>query len=283
MAGGVRQLPALGAAVLMLLTACGGSTETQAVAATAVMVAATGVNRALTRECWAACTPGYVCDHESGLCVRGECSPECPETQTCALVDGGLMCVDKGTAWASNMQGRTVLPSGGAPTRARAAPAMSSSRAGGGPTTVPACALPGSAEWYRESSTTSGAGPAASRARDFVGLWSVADVSLPEGSDRPRPLVVTEAWFGHSQSAATRYRARSESAAVLEIEVWSDAAPSAAPLSVEFDSRDRFRLRGVAYQRENCARPDAHEACCLLPRAGWVRLAPSAAAALESP
>lgn len=279
MARGERQRLALGAAVLALLTACGGSTEAQAVAATAVMVAATGVNRALTGECWAACTPGYVCDHESGLCVRGECSPACPDTQTCVRIDGALMCADKGTTWTSNMQGSSLLPSGGAPAKPprNGAPGSVSS-APPEHAAVRACPTPGSTEWYQEQVEAPSAEPAGALARDFVGLWSVVGASPPEGSDAPRPLVVTEAWFGRSKAAATHYRALSESGASLALEVWGDAAPGAAPLSVEFESRDRFRLHGVAYRREDCARPEPHHACCALPRASWVRLGPEPAA-----
>lgn len=277
MAGGKRWRPALGLVSLVLLPRCGGSTEAQAVAATAVMVAATGVNRALTGECWAACTPGHVCDHESGLCVAGECSPTCPETQTCVRVDGALMCADKGTTWASNMQGSTVLPSGGAPAGARAAPAAGA--AGSAPSANAAartCARPGSTEWYQEQSAAPGTEPAGPLARGFVGLWSVVGAIRSEADDGPRPLVVTLDWFGRSQVTATRYRTRSESAALLELEVWSDAAPEAAPLAIEFGSRDRLRLHGVDYQREDCTQAEFHPSCCELPRGSWVRLGPRA-------
>lgn len=262
----------------MLLPACGGSTEAQAAAATAVMVAATGVNRSLTGECWAACTPGYVCDHESGLCVRGECSPACPDTQTCVSLDGVLMCADKGTTWASNMQGNSLVPSGGTP--ARPAPVARSAAAA---SAASACALPGSADWYAEQDPSPGVEPAGPLARDFLGLWSVAGATPPVGADAPRPLVVTLGWFGRSQATATRYRTRSEAGALLELEVWSDAAPAAAPLKIEFGSRDRMRLHGVEYQREDCARVGSHAACCALPRAPWVRLGPLTAAEPEQP
>lgn len=273
MAGGKRQRAALGLMALVLLPACGGSTEAQAVAATAVMVAATGANRALTGECWAACTPGYVCNHESGLCVPGECSPACPDTQTCVRIDGVLMCADKGTTWASNLQGNTVLPSGGAPAKARVAPAGVASSAPA-QRRARACSVPGSSEWYQEQAEAPGADPPGAFARDFVGLWSVVGATPPDGDDAPRPLVVSVDWFGRSPSAATHYRTLSESGASLALEVWSDAAPVAAPLGVEFDARDRLRLHGVEYQREDCARPEAHPMCCALPRASWVRLGP---------
>ncbi|HEY6725670.1 MAG TPA: hypothetical protein VI197_16665 [Polyangiaceae bacterium] len=239
------------------------------------MVAATAANRALTGECWAACTPGHVCDHESGLCVPGECSPACPDTQTCVRIDGVLMCADKGTTWASNMQGNTFLPSGGAPAKARAAPAGAAGSVPLASAPASACAIPGSAEWYQEQAEAPSTEPAGALARDFVGLWSVVGSMPRSGDDAPRPLVVTLEWFGRSPNTATGYRARSEAGALLELEVWSDAAPARTPLSVEFLSSDRLRLHGVEYQREDCARADAHPSCCALPRASWVRLGPS--------
>ena len=65
-------------ALLLLLApiACGGaqggggSTVTQAAVGTGLAVAAAGLNRAVTHECWAACRPGLECDQASGLCVE---------------------------------------------------------------------------------------------------------------------------------------------------------------------------------------------------------------------
>lgn len=263
-----------------LLPACGASNEVQAVTGTAIMIAATGVNRKLTGECWAACTPGYVCDYDSGMCVEGECRPPCPETQACVRMDAGLMCMNKGTAWNSNLQpGQTtpLLPSGGAPAKSPALGARAtSSTAPPARAAARTCAVPGSGQWYQEQKGAPIVEPAGPLARDFVGLWSVMGATAAAGGDAPRPLVVTEAWFGRRKDAATHYRSLSESERLLEVEVWSDAAPARAPLSIEFVSRDQLRLHGIDYQREDCARPTAHDACCALPREGWVRLGPAA-------
>ena len=280
MVPGRRRWLALSVSVLAMLPACGASNEVKAVTATAVTVAAVAANRAITGECWAACTSGYVCDHESGLCVEGECSPACPETQTCVRVDGVLECADKGTAWASNMQGSSqLLPSGGAPRQAyTGVPSAASSAA---PASQRNCAVPGSTEWYAEQAAAPA--PAGALAREFIGLWSVVGTSPPNGDDGPRPLVVTDAWFGRSADAATHYRTLSEAGALLELEVWSDAAPARQPLSIEFGAQDRFKLHGVDYQREDCARPDAHPACCALPRASWVELGPASESEPQGP
>ena len=64
-------------ALLPLLApiACGtqgntGAIVAQAAVGTGLAVAAAGINRAVTHECWAACRPGLVCDQASGLCVE---------------------------------------------------------------------------------------------------------------------------------------------------------------------------------------------------------------------
>ncbi|MFO0589325.1 MAG: hypothetical protein U0441_17440 [Polyangiaceae bacterium] len=41
-------------------------------------LAAAGVNRAITGDCWAACRPGTRCDRKSGLCERIEPPEEIP-------------------------------------------------------------------------------------------------------------------------------------------------------------------------------------------------------------
>jgi len=272
MLGSMQRGLALSFAATLVLPACGASNEVKAVTGAAVLIAATGVNRELTGECWAACTPGYVCDHESGMCVEGECRPACPETQACVRMDAGLTCVDKGTAWNSNLQpGQTsaLLPSGGAPAKGASSSSAPPARAA-----ARACPVPGSGQWYAEQTGAPSVAPAGPLARDFVGLWSVVGPTPAAGGDAPRPLVVTEAWFGRRKDAATHYRSVSEAGALLEVEVWSDAAPARAPLSIEFHSRDLLRLQGVDYQREDCARPTAHDACCNLPRESWVRLGP---------
>jgi hypothetical protein len=54
-----------------LISGC-RTTQGQVVAAgisTGAAVALAAANRALTHECWASCDHGYVCDHETGVCV----------------------------------------------------------------------------------------------------------------------------------------------------------------------------------------------------------------------
>jgi hypothetical protein len=47
-----------------------GSSATNVAIGTGMAVAAAAINRAATKDCWAACRPGLVCDHGSGLCVE---------------------------------------------------------------------------------------------------------------------------------------------------------------------------------------------------------------------
>ena len=60
-------------ALLLVLApvACGSPANvTGAALGTGLAVAAAGINRAVTHECWAACRPGQECDQTSGLCVE---------------------------------------------------------------------------------------------------------------------------------------------------------------------------------------------------------------------
>jgi hypothetical protein len=60
--------------VLLAPLACSGpnagANVANAAIGTGLAVAAAGINRAVSKECWAACRPGLVCDHASGLCVE---------------------------------------------------------------------------------------------------------------------------------------------------------------------------------------------------------------------
>jgi hypothetical protein len=56
-------------------------------------VAATGVNRAVTGDCWSQCPRGSQCNHETGVCERLPCSSSCPADLTCELVGGEYICV----------------------------------------------------------------------------------------------------------------------------------------------------------------------------------------------
>jgi hypothetical protein len=55
------------------------SKVTNAAIGTGLAVAAAGINRAATHECWAACRPGTVCDRRSGLCVEASSPVPAPD------------------------------------------------------------------------------------------------------------------------------------------------------------------------------------------------------------
>lgn len=77
---------------LLGLAACSDSnqnTYAQAISGTALMVTAVGIHRAITDDCWARCSPGYLCNEESGLCEKGECVPACELGQHCVHERGG--------------------------------------------------------------------------------------------------------------------------------------------------------------------------------------------------
>ena len=62
------------------LTSCGRTNQTnysRAALATGVTIGWVGVYRAITKDCWARCSPGYLCNEENGLCELGECLPGC--------------------------------------------------------------------------------------------------------------------------------------------------------------------------------------------------------------
>jgi hypothetical protein len=58
-----------------------------------------GLNRALTDDCWARCHQGDLCNHKTGLCEHGECTPPCATGTHCARSrSGSLVCEpDPGT------------------------------------------------------------------------------------------------------------------------------------------------------------------------------------------
>jgi hypothetical protein len=82
--------------VLSALASCGPSGGYgTAAAGVGVAVAATGLYRGVTGDCWAACSAGYVCDRARGVCVAGEClSVGCAPGSRCAIEpDGHFDCV----------------------------------------------------------------------------------------------------------------------------------------------------------------------------------------------
>jgi hypothetical protein len=76
----------------------------------AVTVATVGLMRAATGECWARCSQGMVCDHESGLCVEGECYPACGWGQHCVRLSTGLDCVPDPNAGLTSVASQPAPP-----------------------------------------------------------------------------------------------------------------------------------------------------------------------------
>lgn len=72
--GRVRSAAAMTILVLGALAAgpaaCAANQAASAAIGTGAAIAAAGINRAVTGECWASCRPGTVCDKASGLCIE---------------------------------------------------------------------------------------------------------------------------------------------------------------------------------------------------------------------
>lgn len=61
-------------------------------------VATTALYRGISGDCWARCTPGYICNHERGTCEPGECLPACAPGYLCLREpDDTLDCVADST------------------------------------------------------------------------------------------------------------------------------------------------------------------------------------------
>ena len=54
-----------------------------AAAMAATGVAAVGVNRSITGDCWGACVGRTTCERDSGLCVPRACGDECRIDEVC--------------------------------------------------------------------------------------------------------------------------------------------------------------------------------------------------------
>lgn len=298
---GRRMRWALVCAAWLVLAAggCGASTETKAVVATAGLLTSVAVNRAITDECWAACSPGYVCDHESGLCVPGECAPRCADYQVCVRVAQQLTCRDKGTVQKVDLDGPDPNPASPDPApavRATSNPS-SSARTGDSPARAQAtrataegdadadidadatrrarCARPGSEAWYLEAGSARAPSTPSKWAADFVGVWLPADARAP--SSAREPLIVAQHWLGQGTLAAKDYRVvRSDDRRLwLQIQSNQSGHASTGQLGVSFLGRDRLRLGAAEYRRADCTGPAFPNACCELPRQRWVRLAPT--------
>ncbi|HEX7600518.1 MAG TPA: hypothetical protein VF316_02890 [Polyangiaceae bacterium] len=92
------------AAAFVVVLGCGGHGDGAGAVVTAVSaVAAAGVNRAVTKDCWGQCLGGLVCDRESGVCVkRPPCGGVCKDDETCDDTGATERGVRKeGSWWAS--------------------------------------------------------------------------------------------------------------------------------------------------------------------------------------
>ena len=75
--------------------ACGHGNYGAAGVGLGAAVTGAGVNRAITGDCWAVCSPGYGCDKQRGTCVRAECVPGCTTDEHCVVeADGRTRCID---------------------------------------------------------------------------------------------------------------------------------------------------------------------------------------------
>lgn len=84
--------------VWCVAVACGGEGTGYQAAAVGLgaAVGLTAVNRAVTGDCWAICSPGYACDRQRGTCVRAECIPECAPGEHCVIEqDARFRCMDR--------------------------------------------------------------------------------------------------------------------------------------------------------------------------------------------
>lgn len=119
---------------------CGGNSYATAAGATAVTVAATGVHRALTRDCWGRCSPGYACNEQSGLCEPGECDPACPAGYSCRVTPTSSQCRPDPAPLFNSTTGQVSVPGGATPAvlpsdplaPGRAAPSLTPDRATSG-------------------------------------------------------------------------------------------------------------------------------------------------------
>jgi hypothetical protein len=92
----VRQFSAAALAVLVVACAAGSNAGYEAAGAgLAGVVIGSGVNRAVTGDCWAICSRGFACDRQRGTCERAECEPECAQGEHCVIEqDGRFRCME---------------------------------------------------------------------------------------------------------------------------------------------------------------------------------------------
>jgi len=267
------------------LPGCTGSTTGDAVVATAVTVAAVGVNRALTDECWAACSHGYVCDQKRGVCVPGECLPACVAPDQCTLVGLEYQCVPaKRTLVHGVIPHQQYTPTADADLGNRSASVApgtqadpSSSYAGksdGRNTLVTKraqCPRAGSAEWHEEAVSHAGDGfIVGDRHRDLVGVWSTKSNALGVS----KALVVTPSFV--ETTSARRYEVLDEQEKGLIVRAHPAlSGVSGSEFDVIFHTRHQINLGGIELERYDCRVDGSHsDLCCRLPRERWVVLGP---------
>lgn len=82
------------------VSSCGSTNQqnyVHAAVGAGAAIAAVGINRAITKDCWARCSPGYLCNEERGLCELGECLPGCAVGFHCVRdIKLGTYCVRDG-------------------------------------------------------------------------------------------------------------------------------------------------------------------------------------------
>jgi hypothetical protein len=82
------------------VVSCGPTNQqnyTHAAIATPAAIGMVGLHRAITKDCWARCSPGYLCNEENGLCEAGECLPGCEVGFHCVRdIKRGTYCVRDG-------------------------------------------------------------------------------------------------------------------------------------------------------------------------------------------
>lgn len=108
----------IGACCVWLSTSCGGNNDAkyaQAAIGTGAVIAASGLNRAVTKDCWGTCSTGYACNETSGLCERGECLPGCEVGTHCVRDSRDITYCARDSKPAPPPKASVVAPSAGEP------------------------------------------------------------------------------------------------------------------------------------------------------------------------
>ena len=286
---------------------CSSGNTGQAAIATAVTVAAVGVNRQATGDCWARCSKGYACDPESGTCVAGECAPECVPPSRCTLVGIEFACNPEPDVLVQPLPGGGIATGNTKDTADMGVTGNAANTARGqvkqdqqavlGPTAYanqgppgpgepraaavkqgPACPRPGSDAWFEQGNTSSkqsGAPreprPLSDLHRDFVGVW----VAEPDAQSPSQALAVSSDTI--LMRDKTPYEVVAERDGKLIIGVSSPVMlMRILNVPITFYGTDRIEFDRYKLRRYDCRAPGPHDdMCCSLPRARWVRLGPN--------